>query len=624
MIRHIKLLRNIGTFNSDNSIESIDLRRLVLIYAENGRGKSTLADILRSLARNDIAPILGRRRLGSKYPPHIVLDVDTNPPNVMFQYDTWTRTLPEIKIFDEVFVDENVYSGLEVDPQHRQNLHELVLGDQGVALSRNLQELISRRKQHNKALSEKGMAIPDQVRNGLDVDEFCALQPMPNVEDEIKNTERALEASRNQHTVQKSPPFDMITLPALDSEAIGQLLSTDLPSLSEDAESQVRTHVASLGEGGEQWVAEGMKRSLQGTEENCPFCGQNVAGLALLAHFRAYFNEGYAQLKQAVAEMLDTFQADHTGDAQVEFERAIKETGERRQFWARFCDLPDIDIDTATIVNDWNYAKEDVVRCLKAKQSAPLEQRSLSRATLDSIGVYDAHVQEIRSINKTLASLNSTIQDVKDKVATTDDVQINDRLSHLRAIKARYSTEISTLCTDYLKEKERKETTEACLRKARKALGDFRSDVFPALQNGVNEYLSRFNAGFRLANFSPVNIGGGSTCSYNVVINKESIKVAGGTVSPSEPSFRNTLSAGDRNTLTLALFLSSLDKNPNLENTIVVIDDPISSLDDHRSMTTIQAVRNLGFQAQQVIVMSHNKSFLCDIWNGIERLNAFH
>jgi wobble nucleotide-excising tRNase len=45
------------------------------------------------------------------------------------------------------------------------------------------------------------------------------------------------------------------------------------------------------------------------------------------------------------------------------------------------------------------------------------------------------------------------------------------------------------------------------------------------------------------------------------------------------PSFRNTLSAGDRNALALAFFFASLERDPQRAQKIVVIDDPISSLD---------------------------------------------
>ena len=73
------------------------------------------------------------------------------------------------------------------------------------------------------------------------------------------------------------------------------------------------------------------------------------------------------------------------------------------------------------------------------------------------------------------------------------------------------------------------------------------------------------------------------------------------------------------NTLALAFYFASLDHNPNLSQKMIVIDDPVSSLDDHRSLTTVQEVRRLAARAAQVIVLSHNKRFLCNIWEGADR-----
>lgn len=69
MINSIQLLRNIGLFDSVNAAANIPLARLTLIYAENGRGKTTLAAILRSLATGDPIPIAERRRLAAQHPP---------------------------------------------------------------------------------------------------------------------------------------------------------------------------------------------------------------------------------------------------------------------------------------------------------------------------------------------------------------------------------------------------------------------------------------------------------------------------------------------------------------------------------------------------------------------------
>ncbi|WP_231486652.1 AAA family ATPase [Paracoccus pantotrophus] len=55
MIDRIQLLRNVGQF--DNVSPQQPFTPLTLIYGENGRGKTTVAEILRSLATND--PVLG-------------------------------------------------------------------------------------------------------------------------------------------------------------------------------------------------------------------------------------------------------------------------------------------------------------------------------------------------------------------------------------------------------------------------------------------------------------------------------------------------------------------------------------------------------------------------------------
>ena len=104
-----------------------------------------------------------------------------------------------------------------------------------------------------------------------------------------------------------------------------------------------------------------------------------------------------------------------------------------------------------------------------------------------------------------------------------------------------------------------------------------------------------------------INTRAGSACSYSVLINTVSVLLASGN-SPG-PSFRNTLSAGDRNTLALASFFASLDRDPQRAQKIVVIDDPITSLDEHRSLITIQETRLLVAMVDQVYASSLSGCF---------------
>ena len=105
---------------------------------------------------------------------------------------------PNVVVFDDIFIDENVYSGLAVEPDHRQSLHELILGTQGVALNRNLQALVGRIEEHNRALRTKADAIPTTDRGVLNVDDFCALRPRADIDDAIGAATRALAAALEQ------------------------------------------------------------------------------------------------------------------------------------------------------------------------------------------------------------------------------------------------------------------------------------------------------------------------------------------------------------------------------------------------------------------------------------------
>ena len=625
MINRFKLLQNIGRFSSDAGGASLDLSKLTLIYADNAQGKTTLTAVLRSLAGGDPRPITERHRLGSQHPPKAVLSWQDEPSEVIFQNGAWNHTFENLKVFDDHFVDENVYSGLDVASSHRQNLHELILGDQGVALNRNLQAIVSRVTEHNTEIAGKSSAIPERERYGLSVEAFCALIELPDVDEKIADAERALKAAQNQELVLAAPIFSSIELPEFSLEAIRETLGKDLADLDKSAEAQVQAHIHTLGEGGESWVADGVQRAGQRGDDVCPFCGQNMQGVDLIAHYRAYFSQEYSHLKRSVSELIGDINRNHADGKQVEFEREVSTLIQSRQFWASYSDVPDLEIDSAAIMDAWNGARTAVGEQLQAKQGAPLDARSLNQSTLEALEAYDAHRQAIAAINQRSKTANEEIQQVKQQAQAAETAKLATTLNELKATKSRFREDIALLCGAYLAEVAAKADTETARVEARKDLEEYRANVFPQLQDGVNDYLDRLNASFRIGSLTPTNIGGGSgsACTYNVVINEMPIAVRSDTNTPGKPSFRNSLSSGDRNTLALALFFSSLDSNPNLADTVVVIDDPMSSLDAHRSLATVQKVRESSRQAKQTILLSHDKRFLCGILNGMNRQEEY-
>ncbi len=389
--------------------------------------------------------------------------------------------------------------------------------------------------------------------------------------------------------------------------------------MTHSAEVRVKAHVQALGDDGESWVERGFNSNLVKTEKKCPFCGQNLDNVSLLDHYSVYFSESYAELKQRVADTIAAINGIHADNAPVLFERAVGLANAARQFWSPFVDVPHVDVDTMSIVNDWNKARESVIALLEAKQSAPLEELRLDEGTLKILNTYNSHRNAIRAINQHLDSSNREILKLKEQLENTNEDKIFNAMRTLQATKTRHSAEIAPLCQDYINEKDAKAQTESERDQTRIELDEYRNTVFPKIESRVNYYLNRFNAGFRIGSLKPrgTGRGTGSTCDYSVVINDSSINV--GSNNPStgnyKPSFRNSLSAGDRNTLALAFFFSSLDDASNLSDSIVVIDDPMASLDEHRGIATVQKVREITEQAKQVIVLSHNKRFLCRVWS---------
>lgn len=627
MLNRVRLVRNVGQFDSVDGAANIALSRVTLLYAENGRGKTTLAAILRSLATNDPLPIAERRRLAAANPPHVVIECGGVPPaavfEAVFENNAWNRSLPNIVLFDDLFVDQNVCSGLDVAPAHRHNLHELILGAQGVAINRTLQRCVERIEQHNKALREKANAIPASARRNMAVDQFCSLSSRDDIDAAIQATERNLAAVREQEPIRRAALFDVLALPAFDAEAIDALLRRNIADLDAEAVVRVRQHLDRLGTGAEEWVAEGMRRLTPsppgGDAPTCPFCAQALSGSPVIVHYRAYFSAAYADLRRDIAEAVAALNRDHNGDVPAAFERAVRIAGERRQFWSRFCDLPAVAFETVEVARAWRAAREAVAVALQAKQAAPLDRLSLPHGTRDVVAEYESHRQAIAELSRRLQQANGAIRVVKEQAATGNAAAITADLARLKAVKARHTPEIATLCTAYLNEKAAKADTEKRREQAKAALRVHRARIFPAYETAINEYLRRFNAGFRLGRVRAADSRTGPTCTYGVVINETEVPVSSGNNTLGEPSFRTTLSSGDRSTLALAFFFASLDQDSARADKIVVIDDPITSLDEHRSLTTVQEMRRLAERVAQLIVLSHDKPFLCRVWEGLER-----
>jgi wobble nucleotide-excising tRNase len=108
MLKKLVSIKNVGRFKNYGAVGDVELKRYNLLFAENGRGKTTVCAILRSLQLGIGGYVMGRRTLGNSDAPEIKLLSDGQM--VSFTNGTWSSIVPEIGIFDATFVSENGFS----------------------------------------------------------------------------------------------------------------------------------------------------------------------------------------------------------------------------------------------------------------------------------------------------------------------------------------------------------------------------------------------------------------------------------------------------------------------------------------------------------------------------------
>jgi len=622
MLKEINLIRNIGCFDSFSGLS--DLKKIVLIYAENGRGKTTVSAILSSLANNDASILMGRKRLGASHEPHIVLNIEGENESTIFQDSKWSKYFENIFIYDDEFVSQNVYSGLEITANHRQSLHEVILGHTGVSLARRVDDLAQKISDCNRIIRETSSHITYDKRFGLDIDAFCSLPPIDGIEHAIKKKQKEYDAITQSDIISNKPLFTKISFPFINIETLEDILSRELTDLNDTAVQNVKKHFSLIGDGAEEWISDGIDRIInEGTEfEKCPFCGQPISAVDLIDKYRAYFGEAYKEFNKDVELQISQYGSNFSGDQLSSKQEDVNKLIGLHKYWGQFVELPEINIEWADISTTWQEARDEILSSLRTKKSSPLNPVSFTGDATKNIRKHISIISGIQVQIESLINLNDQITKIKTSADSSNLENVRNELNRLKATQSRHSDELKDWCDLYLSALSKKADFESKKEIARMDLDAHRLTVFSQYHNSINTHLELFGANFRIGELQSSNAAGLPSTTYHLIVNNHQVPLAIQGNAFDMPCFKNTLSAGDRNTLALAFFFASLENEPNINNSIIVLDDPISSLDDGRTTTTIQKIRNLVSSSKQVIVLCHLKAFLCDIWEHLDKYNT--
>ncbi|HCK84813.1 MAG TPA: hypothetical protein DHW63_09950 [Hyphomonadaceae bacterium] len=610
MLKKIITIRNVGRFRNSAATGNPQLAKLTLIVGANGFGKTTICAVLRSLQSGDASHIAGRKTLGVTDAASVELLLDGGATK--FDGQAWSLAEPAIAIFDGVFVADNVHSGEVVDIAHKRNLYRVIIGDVGARLAKEDDELAAASRAKTGEITTATRALQPHVPTGMTIDDFLALDNLEDIDEPIADQERQLETARQTGAIRDRAALTKFALPAVP-EDLADLLGHTIDDVAEDAERLLAEHLsAHKMEGSSKWIGD----RVDGLCDDCPFCGQDIRGLPLIAAFRAVFGARYKELAGEIAAMKIKVQQEFRDAVLGQLNLIAERNKGHLEFWQKHCTFP---TDSRALPTNAVAAARELgaaaIALLERKAAAPLEATALDGKYSDALSAFGATEIEMEAVNTAIAAANEMIAAKKTATEAVDSKLVESVLIRLKAMKARHSDAVAPLCAEVITLTGAKSDIDKRKEAARAKLDAHTQGVVKPYERRINHFLDAFNAGFTIAETKHAYPGGYASSSYQLVINNTAIELGGANTPSSEPSFKNTLSSGDRTTLALAFFLAYLERDTEISKKLVVFDDPFNSQDAFRRRQTVHEIMKVADACEQVMVLSHDATFLKQIWD---------
>jgi wobble nucleotide-excising tRNase len=438
----------------------------------------------------------------------------------------------------------------------------------------------------------------------MGVSKFLDLDPPPEGAIAAKESEiTALEATER---IVKKSTLKPVSLPEIPMTSLKELLAATVEGVSREAAQRVQEHIMRCMDGqGENWIESGLDYI---EDSNCPFCGQSIVGNDLVEAYQLYFDEAYEDHKRRIGDRTQSIQQLLSEDRILEVQESIAGNDELSEFWKGQVDAqyPAVDFETM-IKKPWQDLRAGLLRALDQKAAAPLEGSQPDEALEDTFRAYVSRSKAaVEGYNKIVRVVNESIEEKKEETKAGNLVQARQELERLKNRRIRHSPEVTQLCQEYRDLCNDKDDLETAKTNAKSDLDDYADKIIEDYGPSLNEHLLACGAGFRIVELDRNYLGGKPRADYCIEIDGEHVDLGNADTPVEQPSFKNTLSSGDKSALAFAFFITRLKQDPDLKHKIVVIDDPASSLDAHRRSYTCYQIAWLSRHCRQVIVLTHS------------------
>ncbi|MFB1302448.1 AAA family ATPase [Helicobacter pylori] len=371
------------------------------------------------------------------------------------------------------------------------------------------------------------------------------------------------------------------------------LFSFDIDKEAGEVSKKIEEHIRKVGR---EFIEKGIKLQKEMPDNACPFCTQTILN-GIIQDYTSYFNKSVETFNQCSLEVSGTLK-------NILDQWNIKEILQSFEKFKPF------------MKKDFSKNKESLEKALeqikvlleKLQKEVDKKERAKNKEEFQKIDKklleiqenIQKHVNETRKIlnqkkeqKKKLEKLKTELKEVRIKKAKHDSYD-------WQKIKKEAEIKLSVLNRGY-------ERLNCLLEKIDNKLKELNDQKRPDIEI-INNYLKVLN----LPKYS-------LNKDYRIVLNSDALE---------NSEAKMILSDGEKTTLTFAYFLARLKsfyKKEDLKNLVVVIDDPISSLDEQRIYNTSNIVAKINQELVrevlekdekvQVFVLTHNHTFMARLIN---------
>ncbi|WQY59305.1 AAA family ATPase [Helicobacter pylori] len=376
-------------------------------------------------------------------------------------------------------------------------------------------------------------------------------------------------------------------------DKLESLFSFDIDKEAGQVSEEIKEHISKVGR---EFIEKGIELQKEMPDNACPFCTQEITNNIIQA-YTSYFNKRIEQFNQDSLEVSGTL-------------KKILEQWNIKEILQSFEKFKPFIEDFSTNKENLKNALEQIKVLLEKLQKEVVKKEGVKNK--EKFQEIDKKLSEnYKKLQQCVDETRNILKQKKEQKKKLEKLKIE--LKEARIKKAKHDS------YDWQKNKEeakRKlsilnrghERLKRLLEKIDKKLKELYDQKHPDIET-INNYLKALN----LPKYSLDK-------DYRIVLNSD-------TLENSEAKI--ILSDGEKTTLAFAYFLARLKlfyKKEDLKNLVVVIDDPISSLDEQRIYNTTCLVAKINQELAmeklsneenkaQVFVLTHNHTFMARLIN---------